>query len=229
MRIRISGLVATFVGVILASGAHAADLGVRPTYKSAPVYAPIFSWTGFYGGVNAGWAWASGSGTATVGGVTQAYSGSGNGFIGGVQLGYNMQAGNIVYGVEGDFQGNSGGGTVSGTTFTGDAKSIYLGTLRGRIGYAFDRSMIYATGGAVYGKSKYEGTDTGTGAFSNTATYWSWTVGGGYEAFIYDRWSAKAEYLYVGTPSTVPTPNGTTSLDGSGRAHIIRAGLNYHF
>lgn len=218
-------------GVALASvsGAQAADMP-RRVYKAPAYVQPIpFSWAGFYAGVNAGWGWSRGNGTATVGGVPQTYSGSGDGFIGGGQIGYNFQSSNFVYGVEADFQGAGGSGTVTGATFTGTAKTSYFGTIRGRLGYAFDRSMVYATGGGLYGKGRLEGTDVGTGAFSNTATYWSWTVGAGYEAMLWDRWSAKVEYLYVGTPNNAPVPNGTAALDGKGHTNILRAGLNYHF
>jgi opacity protein-like surface antigen len=46
---------------------------------------------------------------------------------------------------------------------------------------------------------------------------------------LWDRWSAKVEYLYAGTPSDVPTPPGTSNVDGSSNTSIVRAGLNYHF
>lgn len=229
MRKLVSALFVAGVATLGLSSAQAADMS-RPVSKApAPVYVQPFSWAGFYAGVNAGWGWSSGNGTATVGGVPQTYSGSGNGFIGGGQIGYNLQSGNFVYGVETDFQGAGGSGTVNGATFTGTAKTSYFGTIRGRLGYAFDRSLLYVTGGGLYGKGTLEGTDVGTGPFSSSATYWSWTVGGGYEAMLWDRWSAKVEYLYVGTPSNAPVPNGTGALDGKGHTNILRAGLNYHF
>jgi opacity protein-like surface antigen len=54
-------------------------------------------------------------------------------------------------------------------------------------------------------------------------------VGGGVETMLWDRWSAKLEYLYVGTPNKVPEPPGTTTADGNAHTNIVRAGLNYHF
>ena len=219
----------------LASNAQAADMPARMPAK-APVYAPVpvFSWTGFYLGGNLGWGWSSGDGTIAFGGAPGPVSGDGNGFLGGITAGYNWQAANnLVFGLETDFQGSTGSGdvnaTAGGTTMAATAKSPWFGTIRGRIGYAFDRSMIYATGGAVYGENKLEGTLSTTGAFSTSATYWTWTVGGGYEAMLWDRWSAKIEYLYVGTPSDVPVPPGTSGLDGDSHSHIVRVGLNYHF
>jgi outer membrane immunogenic protein len=159
-------------------------------------------------------------------------SGDGDGFLGGAQIGYNWQAGNIVFGVEADFQGSTGSGNVSGTAgpvaFTGDAKTPWFGTLRGRLGYAFDRNLIYITGGGVYGKNTLDGTLNTTGAFSSSTTFWSWTIGAGYEAMLWDRWSAKLEYLYVGSPDSAASPPGV-GISGDTDTHILRVGLNYHF
>jgi outer membrane immunogenic protein len=214
--------------------AFAADLPAPgPVYKAAPIYAPAFSWTGFYVGANAGWGWTSGDGTITLGGAPGSFSSSADGFLGGAQLGYNWQAGNLVYGLEADFQGGTGKGDINTTagaaTIASTAKVPWFSTFRGRLGYAFDRSMIYATGGAVYGKSTLEGTVSTTGAFSSSATFWTWTVGVGYERMFWDRWSAKVEYLYAGKPSDAAVPPGTTDLSGSAHTNIVRVGVNYHF
>jgi outer membrane immunogenic protein len=138
-----------------------------------------------------------------------------------------------VFGVEADFQGTAGKGTVTALTpayaMTGTEKQPWFGTIRGRLGYAFDRTMIYATGGGLYGQSKLTGTDTAIGPFSTSATYWTWTVGGGIEHMIVPNWSVKLEYLYVGPPDKSPSPPLTTALTGSAHANIVRAGFNYHF
>ena len=100
--------------VAATSPSLAADMpGPSPYYKSPPpaaIYAPAFSWTGFYIGGNAGWAWSKGDGTITLGGVPGTFSGDGNGFLGGVQAGYNWQLENWVFGLEADFQGGGGHG-----------------------------------------------------------------------------------------------------------------------
>ena len=183
--------------------------------------------------MNAGWGWTNGSGTITIGGATGPTSGSGDGFLGGGQIGYNFQSGAFVYGLEADFQGASGSGdttaTASATTVTATARNPWFATFRGRLGYAFDRSMIYATGGAVYGKTTLSGTVNTTGPFDASATYWSWTAGAGYEAMLWDHWSGKIEYLYIGSPSDSPVPPGTAALSGNAHSNILRAGLNYHF
>jgi outer membrane immunogenic protein len=215
--------------------AKAADLPVkpRPIYKAPAYVVPPFTWSGFYVGGNLGWGWGTGDGTISFGGPTGNTSGYGDGFLGGVQLGYNWQAGAFVLGAEADFQGSTGkgqaGGNAGGVSFIGDVKTPWFGTVRGRLGYAFDRTMVYATGGGLYGKSTLDGTVSTTGPFSASAKSWAWTVGGGVETMLWDHWSAKLEYLYVDTPKDVPEPPGTTSADGTARTNIVRAGVNYHF
>lgn len=215
--------------------AHAADL--RAPSNKAPAYhypsVPVFSWTGFYAGVNAGYGWSRGDGTIAFGGASGDFSGSGNGFLGGIQAGYNWQTGPVVFGVETDFQGSTAKSTVNATagatSVTGDLKAPWGGTIRGRIGYAWDRWMVYVTGGAAYGKLTYEGTVSTTGAFSASSTYWTWTLGGGVETALWDRWSVKLEYLYGHTPDTFPSPPGTTDMTGNLHSNVVRAGLNYRF
>ncbi len=224
-----AALLATTAIVGLATvTASAADLPRGPVYK-APVAIPLYNWSGLYIGANIGWGWGSGSGTATIGGITGPTSGSGNGFLGGAQIGYNMQAGAWVFGLETDFQGSGGESTVTGpNATTATAKGPWFGTIRGRLGYAFDRSLLYVTGGGVYGRANLDGTSGGV-AFSSSTTAWSWTLGGGLEQALWDRWSAKLEYLYVGSPNKVPVPPATTAVSGDSHGHIVRAGLNYRF
>jgi outer membrane immunogenic protein len=220
--------------------ATAADLPRRavmaPAAAPVPYVVPAYSWTGFYAGGNLGWGWGDGDGTIGITGVgTGPTSGSGDGFLGGVQAGYNWQNGAFVFGVETDIQASAAQGDVTGSpgaaTLTAESKHPWFGTIRGRIGYANDRWLWYVTGGALYGEAKLSGTVSapGAGAFSSSQSLWSWTLGGGVETALWDRWSAKLEYLYVGTPSDVPTPPGTTSISGDTSSHIVRAGLNYHF
>jgi outer membrane immunogenic protein len=220
----------------LGGAAWAADLGRPPP---PPVYAPAppppFSWTGFYLGGNLGWGWTSGDGTlwnTFVGAIP--ISGDGNGVLGGIQAGYNWQTGPWVFGLETDFQGSGGDGDITTTSLAGATigsfKTPWFGTIRGRLGYAFaDSWMLYVTGGGLYGKADMDGSPPGIGSYSSSTTYWTWTLGGGVEAMLWDRWSAKLEYLYADTPNKLPAPPGTTAADGSMNNNIIRAGLNYHF
>ena len=181
MKYRLLGLLAaTALTTAGLSAASAADLPLAP--PPAPiVMAPIFTWTGFYAGVNAGWGWRdSNEQTVILGGAvpgTLLFPGNGDGgFVGGGQIGYNWQFGSFVVGAETDIQwvnsGNSEavafvpfgarGAFVPGT-FRNDL-SDWFGTLRLRAGFAFDRVLVYATGGLAY-------TEDNTG----------WAVGGGFE------------------------------------------------
>jgi outer membrane immunogenic protein len=94
-------LIASVLGV-----ARAADLPM----KAAPVPAPIYTWTGFYVGLNAGYGLAEDPFRQTIATVGLIESSSinsrvtPNGAIAGGQIGYNFQSGHAVFGVEGDFQ-----------------------------------------------------------------------------------------------------------------------------
>src|SRR5665647_115605 len=151
-RFVIALLAATTLGV---GAAAAADLPSRNYTKAVP-YAPAFSWTGFYVGVNAGYGWAS----TSVSGL----SGSSNldGFVGGGQIGYNWQgASPLVFGIEADFQGTGQSQTDTVGIVSIKQEMPWFGTVRGRIGYAFDRAMIYATGGLAYMDYKLSASSLG--------------------------------------------------------------------
>jgi len=222
----------------LAGTANAADLARRapaPPVKAPYYVAPVFTWTGFYAGVNLGYGWADGSGTLTAPGGSGPVTGSGNGVLGGGQIGYNWQTGPLVLGLETDFQGTGANGTVNatvpGTVYAGTTHTPWFGTIRGRVGYAVDRWLFYVTGGGAYARNELTGTATTGGVttpFSTAANGWGYTVGGGIEAKLAQNWSVKGEYLYIGGMDSVPVPPGTT-VSGNTDTHIIRVGVNYHF
>lgn len=174
---------ATALGAFLPVSAMAADLPRRSAAAApAPVFAAAPMWTGFYVGLNAGYAFDASTNADTVG--TPAFltlvptlapsslSVGDDGFVGGAQIGYNWQAGSIVFGVETDIQyvDSSGGSSFTGAAFVvpgpgalstlttrADAKLDYLGTLRARIGVSFGHGLLYATGGLAYGGTKLTG------------------------------------------------------------------------
>ena len=233
--------------------------------------APVFTWTGFYVGVNAGVAWADsnndaifvppgtfgpGTGNFFVAGV-----GSNNNdatFTGGGQIGYNYQAGAWVFGVEADLQwadsdnNNNTGfvavGLPAGFVFaTANNGSEWWGTVRGRVGYAWDRTLLYATGGFAYSGSGNDnnfcgGVGFGCGGGDDTRT--GWTVGGGLEYAFTNNWTVKIEGLYVnldsggsnngllgfvnGAPVFLP-PGFITNADDEQTFGVVRVGLNYKF
>jgi outer membrane immunogenic protein len=237
--------------IALATGSQAADLPARPAYK-APALAPApWSWTGFYVGANVGAVW----GRSSVSDDPNSPSGPwiGNtapgtadanhtGVIGGLQAGYNWQFASLVLGLEGDISFSSLDRTVcvSPIKIAPDCDNYKsqlsaLGTARGRIGWAFDRLLVYGTGGAAFAslKDEYNSPDAPFTASSRTDVA-GWTAGGGLEYAFADHWTARAEYLHVGFPdrsSIVGIPSTTfaygfifkDSLD------IARVGINYKF
>jgi outer membrane immunogenic protein len=282
------------------AGAMAADLPRRaaPTYF-APV--PVFTWTGFYVGVNAGYGWSTndnnndclgcfGGGVVTVdtlpGGATVApvalasgallglagTNGGGNrdGFVGGAQVGFNYQftpGSGFVVGVEADIQwlggdndsktafignnlfnhapvppvGVAGAGIVAvpvtGSNvalfnrggFGGNNGNDWFATARLRVGYAFDRVLVYATGGVAFTDDSNNnngffgitngsqlpaafyvspaaaafGAGVGTGGFfgKNNNNNTGWVLGGGVEYAFTNNLTVKLEGLWVSMDS----------------------------
>jgi outer membrane immunogenic protein len=210
--------------LMTAQGAAAADLSLAPLYKASPppVAVAPYDWSGFYLGINGGGGWGHShwGGTGTGFGVD-------GGQVGGT-AGYNRQIGNFVFGVEGDidWSGLNGTGTSAGCPAGCSTSDSWLSTVRGRVGYAFDRVMPYATGGLAVGDIRA----AMPGFSSGTSTNAGWTLGGGLEVALPGNWSAKAEYLRVdlggfNCSGCTPAPSGNVSL----QENVFRAGLNYRF
>jgi outer membrane immunogenic protein len=209
--------------LVTSFSAQAADIP-RPVYKGVRSVVAYYNWTGFYVGINGGY----GFGTSNWDAPPLSIKPKG-GMVGGT-LGYNYQIGSLVWGLEGDFDWADVKGSSDCGAFTCETKNDWLGTFRGRIGYAFDRWMPYATGGAAYGRLKATTTDpTLAGASKNQL---GWTAGAGVEYAFLGNWSAKLEYLYVDLGSFdcgVACAAGATTNNVSFTEHVIRAGINYKF
>ena len=191
------------------------------TYVPAPV--PVFTWTGIYVGINGGYGFGSGAFTpgGTVSGV--------DGFLVGGTVGGNYQWGQFVLGIEGDGDWSNVDGTSTTTCGNCEVKSTWLATVRGRAGYAFDRILIYGTGGGAFGNVQGGAI---AGPFA-TGTQTGWTGGGGVEVAFTPNITGKIEYLYVdfgnlscaqafcGGPATGRSLNLTEN--------VVRAGINYKF
>jgi outer membrane immunogenic protein len=226
-RLLTTGLsVAGFFAMALPSSG--ADLTRPPAYKAplaVPTYLPVNPWSGFYFGANAGYGWED------FGGDNAPTASASDWFFGG-QLGYNWLAGSWLFGLEGDMQGNgakvaSGTGTCGAIACSITGSINAYGTARGRVGYAFGPTMIYATGGAAFVNSG-GGLRTPAGATDGSSWNTGYTVGGGIEQMFWGRWSGKLEYLYMNAGGPSLTVGGVTrSIDNS--ANLVRAGLNYHF
>ena len=214
------------VGVLALGGAaSAADLPVAPApYYKSPVYAPAYNWSGFYLGINGGGGWGRSTWT-----TTGPFDTSG-GLVGGT-IGYNYQMNQVVLGVEGaldwaNINGSTSTGCTSATGTGCQTSNNWLGTVRGRLGYAADRFMPYITGGAAFGDIKA----SGPGLTGTDTTNAGWTLGGGIEFAIAGHWTAKAEYLYVDLGSvSCGAACGAAVQNVNWHANIGRVGLNYRF
>jgi outer membrane immunogenic protein len=207
----------------LAGSAAAADLTPRnqQPYVKAPVYNPIYSWSGFYLGINGG----GGFGRSTWD-QTGAFNVSG-GLVGGT-MGYNWQVGQAVLGLEGDIDWSGIKGTTNNLCAVGCTTSTdWLGTARGRLGYAFDRFLPYITGGLAVGDIRA----SAPGFAGVTKTNAGWTIGAGFEFAIAGNWTAKAEYLHVdlGNFNCGLSCGPTVTNNVSYRTEIVRGGLNFRF
>ena len=220
--------------------AFAADL---PSRKEAPVYiapAPVFSWTGFYVGAEFGGQWGQNS-TSLVGNnfnqTVLATTGSYNtaGVVGGGLIGYNYQFNQFVLGIEGDLTGSSNQGRFSGPLgFRSQNTQYGFGAgVRGRLGWAFDHTLIYATGGWAY-----ETIDqTYNNPFINNFIQQrintdrsGYTVGGGVEYAFNYNWSARLEYRWTDYGKYVSSFNtGLVSIQQHPTDNTVQAALIYHF
>ena len=180
------------------------------------------TWTGFYIGINGGGAWGD-SKWSSIG--TFDMSGA---MVGGT-VGYNWQFGSPwVLGLEGDVDWTNIDGSSNAICAAGcKTSNSWLATVRGRIGYAFDRFLPYFTGGAAFGEVK--GSVAGFGSFSETKV--GWTVGGGLEYAFVDNWTVKLEYLYVdlGKAHCNAACSGGDPFDVTFQTGIVRGGVNYKF
>jgi outer membrane immunogenic protein len=243
------------------SAAFAADLPYRgppPVYLPPP---PIFTWTGLYIGGQIGYAWArdnvnlAGISTdpleATEAGLPgepdgdegfiTSFSSRPHGVIGGAHLGYNLQFGQWVAGVEGSVDGTSlddivsfaGVPTLPGLTV--QSREDVQGSIRGRLGIAFDRVLLYATGGAAFSNVKND-YKLGAPMFlseSITKTRTGWTVGGGLAYAITNNWSIGAEYRYSDFGRYDDFPFGILASVPNARHHLtenqVQARFSYKF
>ena len=271
----------------LTAAASAADL---PRRAPPPVFTPVpvFTWTGFYFGINAGYAFDAGSdsksyalpagsvigspGTNAI--VTTNTQSQSDGFSGGAQIGYNYQftPGNgVVIGIEADAQYLDTGRRFGATNnYTIDPRSTlglalipikatlvtrgngldYFGTVRGRIGYAFDRVLFYGTGGFAYGSGEEDQNFARIGLGNRDDFRTGYAAGAGVEyalptdSFLnFFRSSAvtlKVEGLYVSLDRSRNAVGGVYTgvvsnlLYVAGGARdtefaVVRAGLNYKF
>jgi outer membrane immunogenic protein len=188
-----------------------------------------------------------------------------NGGFAGGQIGYNWQQGHLVFGLEADLQGSGIAGKARTsveadpseapdvvTSVNAHSSLDWFGTVRGRLGYAFDQTLLYATGGFAFGGVKdrlTSFTDFNNGlnnnppaaSASSDGIRTGYVLGGGLEYALTPAWSLKGEYQYINlgssSLSTAPAENqdlsggsdsGSGSLKVDHTYHTVRISLNYH-
>ena len=268
-------LLASAATALLTGAASAADLPRRAAPPPVFTPVPVFTWTGAYFGINAGYAFDASSNNTNSFGVPAPY-GNGTtaffsqrnqeGFTGGGQIGYNFQftpGSGIVVGVEADAQyldfGRSRNnaflvGPLAPGYYVTDPRGLssldFFGTVRGRIGYAFDRVLFYGTGGFAHGSGN---ADRSFGGFAGNDSFRTgYAVGGGIEYalptdsflnfFRSNAVTLKVEGLYVNLDRNTRNQgafvinaanNFPVVYNNIGRRDdefaVIRAGLNYKF
>jgi outer membrane immunogenic protein len=235
---------------VVASGAAlAADL---PTKAPLPARVAPFSWSGCYIGVHAGAGWSrtdftdpSGSDIAPLGAAVRVDSGAS--FLGGGQVGCDYQfASNWVIGLAGDFSWANIDNEVVDPFFDGKTPGIpltlrsqtdFLASATGRVGYAWDRYLIYAKGGVAWSHNKYEANNFGCigSCFSNASdTRFGWTAGAGFEWSFAPNWSVLIEYAHYGFGAQDllfrDPSNGRVNIFGVDTdIDVVKLGVNYRF
>jgi outer membrane immunogenic protein len=221
--------------LVLGGPAVAGDLpAATPIYKAkAPVATP-FSWEGFYFGMQGAGGWGHSQQTGTQGNVTNNFGFAG-GAVGG-EYGTNWQFGHLVVGTESDSSWVFLKGTapeIINPGYTATTEQSYLAMSRGRVGYAQDRWLVYATGGLADGY--VEAISSGpAGSVSENEFRWGWNAGAGVEWAFTPQWSAKIEYIHLDlghasylnpvSPPFVDRAFGVALTDD-----LIRVGVNYHY
>ncbi len=246
-------LLSTVAVVALAGTALAADL---PSRRAPPVFAPpppipVFTWTGFYVGGQVGYEFGRDNGlaVATATGNGLAANGSrSNGVIGGAHIGYNFSSqslpflgsflggfgSGVVVGIEGDVDGSSARANYALGGIGVSNRDDIEGSIRGRLGYAFDRFLVYGTGGAAFGdfRNSYVNTLTGGGdTLSHTRV--GYTVGGGVEYAVTNNFSLRAEYRFSDFGNYTDILGGTTAGGVAVRhrdtENRVQGGFSYKF
>lgn len=190
---------------LMSFAALGADLGTNVPLK-APAVPASFTWTGCYAGLQAGGGFGQKNLTDTAGiisGFTTANLDIAGYMLGG-QIGCDYQfASNWVVGIEGAVSGgNIGASTtvvVTGDNATFKETTDLLASVTGRLGYAWDRWMLYGKGGVGFVNDRYNATDVLQAYdFQGSESRLGWTAGVGIEWALWDDWSVKVEYDYYG-------------------------------
>lgn len=248
------------VASTIGGAAFAGDLS--DSTKAPVVVAPVapqatYNWAGAYGGIQVGGLDGdlrlSGinlgpQGTNTGGNTTSNKFGVSGATLG-LFAGYNwMRGSNLVYGVEGEFSLANVDGSHPGAPSPSfgfirngiDADVKNTGAIRGRIGYAMGRTLIYATGGVAFAKVTLDGTPSGPGdgPFNPSEQLTGWTVGAGVEHALTAKLNLRLDYRYSDLSGDFnftsggqggTQPGDIHSFDLDMKSHELRLGAVFRF
>ncbi|KIU48714.1 carbohydrate porin [Bradyrhizobium elkanii] len=224
---------ASTVLIAVATGyqARAADMPVIRPVK-APMVAAIYDWSGLYVGGHAGYGGGSfGPGTNPLPQQGIFLPHSITGLIGGYQAGYNLQLSNKwVLGVEADISFTSPLDRPKLVPAPFNTTFDYLGTARGRIGYAFGTWLPYVTGGAAWGRTRVDLNDADGEVIGNKSrVHLGWVAGAGLEFAMGGNWSGKVEYNYIDLGARTYGLGDVLLPDVAvdPKIHTVKLGLNY--
>ena len=246
--------VAGTIATLAAQSAYGADLPVKAPPQPQ---LSVPTWTGFYVGIHAGYAWGDWAGDLTFDPGTGPLfvfdpphrTINANGGVLGGQIGFNYQVNYFVFGLEADASWTNLKGSNSFTTFDGatnwaiENRLEWFATVRGRAGIATNNLLFYGTAGVAFGQTKGDLVVTALPAFvtaggSATENHIGWAAGGGVEWQYTRALSVKFEYLFVDLGSAdyrfvgttfVGTPHTTDSFPADLAFHTVRVGVNYRF
>ena len=199
-------------------------------------HAMPFDWSGAHVGLSSSYALGRWRGTA------EDYPHQPvNGWLGGVAVGYDRYlAPNWLVGLEADLHVADVERTDSYIDAAATLRLDYLATLRARLGYAWDRNLVYLTGGPAAGHlrltmNQYHPGGPGSSPFQTSAEsiHFGYAAGGGWQWAFLDNASLKFEYLWVALPSKTyvfPEPAGFTGTNTASfgwDGHIAKMGVNW--
>lgn len=235
MKIKLLTALAGAAGIAWIQVASAADMPVKAPVRAAAAVVAT-NWSGMYVGAHVGYGWSD---------VEWTYDGfsspnnlfDGGGLIAGGQVGWNYQTGMWIWGIEGEASWARIRDTVLNSpnpTYNAFVDINWLATITGRLGYAFDRALLYAKGGVAFAEIERGLDQIGTTTIARgSATRTGWIVGGGLEYAVAPGWSAKIEYNYIdlGSFNNTETYNvgGTDDATIKAVVHTVKTGLNFRF
>ncbi|WP_458756271.1 outer membrane protein [Afipia sp. TerB] len=229
-------LLATTILTMGVASASAADLA--PYTKAPPIAAPIFTWTGFYIGADVGYGFGRSEGQSSnaFGAFPLPYSYDPDGIMGGGFIGANYQFNQFVIGIEADWQAadlNGDSGAIGGGPFTLSTSVRDYGSVRGRLGIAFDRVLLFGTGGWAWGSFSTSYAFTGFPAYlvNRVDSSSGWAAGAGIEYAFTNNVLARIEYRYtdLGSTSFVSFPTNTAEAGNRVTINDVRVGIAYKF